>query len=60
MTITKKKQTHRCRNKLGLTSRESVVRKGGLGMGLKWYRLLCAKIYKDILYNIGNMVNILQ
>lgn len=36
------------------------MRKGEIGMGLKWYRLLCAKIYNDILYNIGNMVNILQ
>lgn len=36
------------------------MRKGEIGMGPKWYRLLCAKIYNDILYNIGNMVNILQ
>ena len=61
MTITKWRQTHRCREQNN-TSGKKEWGQGKRGPGVQRYKLLCMKemSYKDILYNTGNIANLLE
>ena len=60
MTITKRNRLTDIENQLMVTSVKRERRRETIGVGIETQTIIYNRSYKDILYNTGNIANILQ